>query len=65
MPHVNGELFEASLHIPTLDASMREKRLAARRSDWSILSPAIFGALFHSAMDPAQRRNHGPPYTRL
>ena len=62
-PYVNGDLFEGQLRIPSFDASMRGKLLDACRFDWSKLSPAIFGALFQSVMDPAERRAQGAHYT--
>ena len=62
-PHVNGALFEGSLRIPAFDAAMRAALLDACRFDWSKLSPAIFGALFQSVMEPAERRAKGAHYT--
>ncbi len=62
-PYVNGALFEGSLRIPAFNATMRERLLDACRFDWSSISPAIFGALFQSVMDPAQRRAQGAHYT--
>ena len=62
-PYVNGDLFEDPLRIPAFDASMREKLLDASRFDWSDISPAIFGALFQSVMNPAERRAQGAHYT--
>ena len=62
-PYVNGALFEGSLRIPAFNASMRDRLLDACRFDWSSISPAIFGALFQSVMDPAQRRAQGAHYT--
>ena len=62
-PHVNGDLFEGPLRIPAFDAAMREALLDACRFDWSNISPAIFGALFQSVMDPKQRREQGAHYT--
>ena len=62
-PYVNGRLFEGPLHIPSFDGSMRRKLLDACRFDWSNISPAIFGALFQSVMDPAERRKQGAHYT--
>ena len=62
-PYVNGDLFDEPLRIPAFDASMREKLLDASRFDWSNISPAIFGALFQSVMDPVQRRKQGAHYT--
>ncbi|MCY4269797.1 MAG: class I SAM-dependent DNA methyltransferase, partial [Gammaproteobacteria bacterium] len=42
---------------------MREMLLDACRFDWSSISPAIFGALFQSVMDPRERRAQGAHYT--
>ncbi len=61
--YVNGDLFDEPLRIPAFDASMRKKLLDACRFDWSNISPAIFGALFQSVMDPAERRRQGAHYT--
>ena len=62
-PYVNGTLFEGALRIPAFDAAMRGALLNACRFDWSNISPAIFGALFQSVMDPAERRAQGAHYT--
>ncbi len=62
-PYVNGELFKGALRIPAFDAAMRSALLDASRFDWSEISPAIFGALFQSVMDPAERRAQGAHYT--
>ena len=62
-PYVNGALFESQLRIPSFTAAMRQALLDACRFDWSNISPAIFGALFQSVMDPEQRRAQGAHYT--
>ncbi len=62
-PYINGELFDGPLHIPAFDASMRRLLLEACNFDWSKISPAIFGALFQSVMDPVERRAAGAHYT--
>ena len=62
-PHVNGALFDGPLRIPSFDAAMRAALLDACRFDWSGISPAIFGALFQSVMDPQERRAQGAHYT--
>ena len=62
-PYVNGDLFEGHLRTFSFDAVMREALLDACRFDWSNISPAIFGALFQSVMDPAERRSQGAHYT--
>ena len=62
-PYVNGELFDGPLRIPAFDAVMRGALLDTCRFDWSEISPAIFGALFQSVMDPTERRAQGAHYT--
>ena len=62
-PYVNGALFDGPLRIPSFDAAMRSALLDACRFDWSNISPAIFGALFQSVMDPKERRAQGAHYT--
>ena len=62
-PFVNGDLFRDQLRIPAFDAGMRERLLDACRFDWSGISPAIFGALFQSVMEPEERRAQGAHYT--
>ena len=62
-PYVNGDLFRGALRIPAFDAGMRNTLLDACRFDWSHISPAIFGALFQSVMNPAERRAQGAHYT--
>ena len=62
-PYVNGALFDGPLRIPAFNAAMRDKLLNACNFDWSNISPAIFGALFQSVMDPVERRAQGAHYT--
>ena len=62
-PHVNGDLFAEPLRIPDFDAAMRRALLDAGQFDWTAISPAIFGALFQSVMDRADRRSQGAHYT--
>ena len=62
-PYVNGDLFRDPLRIPSFAAVMRGSLLDACRFDWSNISPAIFGALFQSVMDPKERRAQGAHYT--
>ena len=62
-PYINGDLFKGSLSMVSCNAAMRSALLDACRFDWSKVSPAIFGALFQSVMDPAQRRAQGAHYT--
>ena len=62
-PYINGDLFRERLRIFSFDAKMRTALLDACRFDWSDISPAIFGALFQSVMDRAERRAKGAHYT--
>ena len=62
-PYINGDLFEGPLRIPAFDSEMRAKLLDACRFDWANISPAIFGSLFQSVMDPKERRALGAHYT--
>lgn len=62
-PYVNGRLFEEAIRIADFDSDLREALLEACALDWSGISPAVFGALLQSIMDPAARRNLGAHYT--
>ena len=62
-PYIDGDLFADTIRIPAFSAEMREQLLVACRFNWSSISPAIFGSLFQSVMDPAQRRAQGAHYT--
>ena len=62
-PYVDGDLFAGPIRIPDFNAAMRRELLEAGRFDWTAISPAIFGALFQSVMEPAARRAAGAHYT--
>ena len=62
-PYVNGALFSETLRPAAFSSAMRERLLAAVELDWGAISPAIFGSLFQSVMDPAARRELGAHYT--
>jgi len=62
-PYVNGRLFAEYFPPPDFNASMRAALLNACRFDWTPISPAIFGSLFQSVMDPKERREKGAHYT--
>ena len=62
-PYVNGGLFEEQIELPSFNRHMRQLLLDACWFDWSNISPAVFGALFQSVMEPAERRAHGAHYT--
>ena len=63
LPYVNGDLFRDPLLIPSFDSKMRRRLIDACKFDWSGISPAIFGSLFQSVMEPAERRAQGAYYT--
>ena len=62
-PYVNGKLFEEALPIAAFNSQMRSVLLEASALDWGKISPAIFGSLFQSVMNPEERRNLGAHYT--
>lgn len=62
-PYVNGELFAGHVRTPVFDAAKREMLLDCARFDWGKVSPAIFGSLFQSVMEPGERRKKGAHYT--
>jgi hypothetical protein len=62
-PYVNGDLFRERLQIPAFDAPMREQLKEVCEFSWDAISPAIFGSLFQSVMNKAERRASGAHYT--
>lgn len=62
-PYVNGKLFEEILPMASFDKKMRQALLDCCVIDWSKISPAIFGSMFQSVMNPTERRNLGAHYT--
>lgn len=62
-PYVNGKLFEEILPMASFDSKMRTALLECCYIDWSKISPAIFGSMFQSVMNPKERRNLGAHYT--
>ena len=63
LPYVGGKLFEEILPVAHFDSKMRQTLLECCYLDWSKISPAIFGSMFQSIMDPKERRNLGAHYT--
>lgn len=62
-PYINGKLFEENLPTASFDSAMRQALLNCCYIDWSKISPAIFGSMFQSVMNPKERRNLGAHYT--
>ena len=53
--YVNGDLFKERTRLPVFDGPMREALLACSTDiDWSLISPAIFGAMFQSVLEDAE-----------
>jgi len=62
-PYVNGDLFQERLSLPSFNAAMRSLLIDALDFSWDAISPAIFGSLFQSVMNPRERRAQGAHYT--
>ena len=69
-PYVNGRLFEEKIRTPSFNAAMRELLLDCCNTDWSKISPAIFGSMFQRVIDlegveedKDLRREFGAHYT--
>ena len=62
-PYVNGDLFHERLPFASFNASMRSLLIVALNFSWDAISPAIFGSLFQSVMNPEERRAQGAHYT--
>src|SRR6266478_173761 len=63
LPYVNGDLFAESLGFADFNRDMRSRLLVCCRFDWGRISPAVFGSLFQSVMEPRERRQIGAHYT--
>ncbi|MEL7088368.1 MAG: type IIL restriction-modification enzyme MmeI, partial [Planctomycetota bacterium] len=63
LPYVNGKLFEEQLAFADFSGPMRESLLVAAGFRWETISPAVFGSLFQSIMEPKARRQIGAHYT--
>ncbi len=62
-PYVNGKLFSEPLMPAQFDSETRKILLDSCSLNWGKISPAIFGSLFQSVMNPEERRNLGAHYT--
>ena len=62
-PYVNGELFSERLAWADFGDDARQALRRCCGFDWSQISPAIFGSLFQSVMEPKARRQIGGHYT--
>lgn len=67
-PYVNGGLFSnKNIEIPKFTDEIKSTLLAKASDefDWSEISPAIFGAVFESTLNPETRRSGGMHYTSI
>lgn len=64
-PYVNGGLFEGEVEIPSFTPEIVELLLdeVSAGTDWSKISPTIFGGVFESTLNPKTRRAGGMHYT--
>jgi hypothetical protein len=62
-PYVDGDLFQERLPFPAFNTAMRSHLIDALNFSWDAISPAIFGSLFQSVMNPKERRSQGAHYT--
>lgn len=67
-PYVNGGLFsDDKIEVPQFTEEMRDLLLnkASANFNWAEISPAIFGAMFESTLNPETRRSGGMHYTSI
>lgn len=64
-PYVNGGLFEEEVEIPRLTQEILDVLLdeVSEGTDWSQISPTVFGGVFESTLNPETRRSGGMHYT--
>ena len=64
-PYVNGGLFAEEAEIPNFTQEIKHKLLfeVSQQTDWSAISPTIFGGIFESTLNPETRRAGGMHYT--
>jgi len=60
--HFNGRLFHDATALPLAKDQIREL-LAAAKTRWTEVEPAIFGTLLEQALDPVERARLGAHYT--
>lgn len=64
-PYVNGGLFAEDSEIPNFTDEIKFKLLfeVPQQTDWSQISPTIFGGIFESTLNPETRHSGGMHYT--
>ncbi|MGV2953360.1 class I SAM-dependent DNA methyltransferase [Glutamicibacter sp. AGC46] len=61
--YVNGGIFAEPIELTTVGSELRVAILDACGTDWSDISPAIFGSMFQSVRNAETRREFGEHYT--
>lgn len=61
--YVNGGIFSEPIELDAVGPEMRATILDACTTDWSDISPAIFGSMFQSVRNAETRREFGEHYT--
>lgn len=61
--YVNGGIFSEPIELDVVGPEMRATILDACTTDWSDISPAIFGSMFQSVRNAETRREFGEHYT--
>ncbi|MDR0309006.1 MAG: N-6 DNA methylase [Coriobacteriales bacterium] len=66
-PYINGALFEEKVEIPNFTDNIRHMLLfrLAQETDWSAISPTVFGGVFESTLNPDTRAKGGMHYTSV
>lgn len=64
LPYVNGGLFRGAVEVPQFSDELVKLLIETSRStDWSAISPTIFGGIFEGTLNPETRRENGMHYT--
>jgi hypothetical protein len=61
--YINGGLFRETIRIKHFSDEARQVLLECCHSNWSAVSPVIFGSIFQSVMDETVRHELGAHYT--
>ncbi|NQD40617.1 class I SAM-dependent DNA methyltransferase [Glutamicibacter halophytocola] len=61
--YVNGGIFAEAIELTSVGSDLRAAILDACGTDWSDISPAIFGSMFQSVRNAETRREFGEHYT--
>lgn len=64
-PYVNGGLFEHEVEVPNFTDEIVDVLLdeVSHGTNWSEISPTVFGGVFESTLNPETRRSGGMHYT--